>query len=265
MIKIIRYFRKISLYLHHFYYFSASKKPVIMKNRMRLPAIIAFFILFSLYSNQSFCQGTKDKKGWYSSSGGEIIFSWADVTKDGLNATAITRFSPVFNLQFQLHNNFSEHFGFFSGFTIHNVGFIYDDPTAVNTRYKERAYTFGIPVALKIGNMNGYNLFGGYEIEFPFNFKEKKFVNEDKVSKTSSWFSDKTPSLYQTFFVGIQMPYGTQLKFKYYMTNFLNKDYTAQDDAGNKIHPYQNLDANVFYVSLSFQFLSGSHLYYKEK
>jgi hypothetical protein len=156
-----------------------------------------------------------------------------------------------------------ENVGFFTGFNIRNVGFIYDDPSATKTRYKERTYTMGIPVAIKLGNMTGYNIFGGYELEIPFNFKEKKFVNEDKVDKSSSWFSSKTPGIYNSLFVGIQTPYGTQLKFKYYMTNFFNKNYSAIDGAGNIVYPYQNFDANVFYISLSVQILKGSRLTYK--
>jgi hypothetical protein len=209
-------------------------------------------------------ESTPQKKS-YTTTGGELIFSWAEATQGGLDANVITRFSPVLNIQIQAHRDFSKQFGLFSGINIRNVGYIWDDPTAVNTRYKARSYTLGIPLALKLGKMEGFYLFGGYEIEFPFNFKEKKFVNEDKVEKNTSWFSSKTPTLYQSFLAGIQTPYGTQIKFKYYITNFFNKDYTAQDSNGNSFKPYESIDANVFYVSLSFQFLKGRKSYYSEK
>ena len=154
----------------------------------------------------------------------------------------------------------SDHFGFFTGLNIRNVGFIYDDPVAVNTRYKMRSYTLGIPFAVKAGDMSGYFLFGGYELELPFNFKEKTFVNEQRVSRSSAWFSSRTPSVYHSLFAGIQTPFGTQLKFKYYMTNFVNKSFAANDGSGGTIYPYANMDANVFYVSISVQILKGKHL-----
>jgi hypothetical protein len=228
---------------------------------MRINIRYALFVLASICLLKANGQETKSNKKFYSTSGGEIIFSWAEASKEGLDATVITRFSPVLNIQYQLHRDFSERIGFFTGIGIRNVGFIYDDPTEVNTRYKARSYTLGIPLALKVGNMKGFYFFGGYELELPFNYKEKKFVNDDKVDKITTWFSDRTPSFYQSYFLGFQTPYGTQIKFKYYMTNFFNKNYAANDGSGNTIYPYKDIEANVFYVSLSLQLFSGSKLY----
>lgn len=204
-------------------------------------------------------------KKFYSTTGGEIIFSWADVTKADEPASAVVRFSPVFNFQYQLNRDFGNHVGLLTGANIRNIGFIFDDPTTINTRYKARSYTLGVPIGLKLRNMDGSCIFGGYEIEFPFNYKEKKFVNEVKVEKNTSWFSDKTPVFYQSFFVGFKSVFGAQLKFKYYMTNFFNKDYSADDGSGNLVHPYKDINANVMYVSLSFQILKGTRSAYKDK
>lgn len=223
-----------------------------MKNSL-VCKVSFILLLFIGASNGLSAQDTKNHKKVYSSFGGELIFSWADVTSNGVDANTITRFSPVLNIQHQLHLDMNEKLGFLTGVNIRNVGFIFDDPNAVSTRYKARSYTLGIPLAIKAGNMNGLFLFGGYELEFPFNFKEKKFVNEDKVDKNTSWFSNKTPTVYQTLFAGLQTRYGVQLKFKYYMTNFFNKDYSANDGAGNVIYPYRDINANVFYTSLSIQ------------
>jgi hypothetical protein len=235
-----------------------------MKNSKTSISLIVFFLL--VFSNVSLSYGQDEKrerKNVYSTSGGEFIFSWADVTVDGKDATVITRFSPVFNGQWQLHMDMGQHFGLVTGVSIRNVGLIYDDPTKINTRFKARTYTAGIPLGLKIGNMSALHLFGGYEIEFPFNYKEKAFVNDSKEEKNTDWFSSKTPSVYQSFFAGFQTPYGAQLKFKYYITNFFNKDYVGNDGNGNAYKPYEKIDANVFYVSLSIQILNGTHFYYK--
>jgi len=225
--------------------------------------LVIFLVLLLGFSLQALSQDKLSSKKAYTTTGGEIIFSWADLKVGGVDASTITRFSPVFNFQNQLHKNMNDHLGFFTGISVRNVGFIYYDPTTVNTKYKARNYTVGIPLAVKAGNMNGYCLFGGYELEIPFNYKEKKFVNEDKVSKSSSWFSNRTPGLYQALFVGIQTPFGSQIKFKYYLTNFFNKNYAAVDASGAKVFPYQNLDVNVFYISLSVQIFRGTRLDYK--
>ncbi len=202
------------------------------------------------------------QKNVYTTTGGEWIFSWADAKQSGVDVDVITRFAPVINIQSQVHLDKSEKLGFFTGLNLRNIGFIWDDPTVPSTRYKARAYTVGVPVGIKFGNMTGMYLFGGYEIELPFNYKEKIFVNEDKQNKEVYWFSNRIPGLYQSLFIGIQTPYGTQLKFKYYMTNFFNKDYTANDGQGGTVQPYAGFDANVFYVSLSFQILKGTSFYY---
>jgi hypothetical protein len=205
------------------------------------------------------------QKKTYTTTGGEWIFSWASANQNGIDVNSITRFSAFLNLQSQVHFDRSDHFGFFTGLSLRNVGFIWDDPTVPNQRWKARVYTIGIPLAVKVGNMNGGFLFGGYELEFPINFKYKRFLNEDKQEKDSYWFTARTPSLYNTVFVGFQTRQGTQVKFKYYLNNFFNKSYSANDGTGNIVYPYQNFDANVFYVSLSFQILKGTSFYYTSK
>jgi len=202
------------------------------------------------------------QKNIYTTTGGEWIFSWADANQQGYDIDVITRFSPVINIQSQVHYDKTDNFGLFTGLALRNVGFIWNDPVQPETKRKARAYTIGLPVGFKIGNMTGTYLFGGYEIELPFNYKEKLFVNEDKVSKEVYWFSNRIPGLYQSVMAGIQTPYGTQIKFKYYLTNFFNKNYTANDGSGNTVQPYADFNANVFYVSLSFQILKGTSFYY---
>jgi hypothetical protein len=64
--------------------------------------------------------------------------------------------------------------------------------------------------------------------------------------------------------VGVQFPYGAGLKFKYYLTNFHNKDYTATVD-GVQYKPYEGLNSNVFYISLTFSLFKNTDLYYKQE
>ncbi len=72
--------------------------------------------------------------------------------------------------------------------------------------------------------------FAGYEVEFPFAYKEKHFVNEEKVYKEVIWFTDRVEPVQSSLMAGIQLPYGATIKFKYYLTNFHNRDYIAMVD-----------------------------------
>jgi hypothetical protein len=200
-----------------------------------------------------------DKKT-YTTSGGEFIFSWSDTKSNGADANTVLRFAPVFNIQTQVHHDFNDKSGFFTGLTVRNLGVIFDDPDQPNTRYKVRTYTLGVPLALKFGDMKARSFFAGYEIELPFAYKAKTFINEEKEDKFTDWFSKRTPNFYHSFFVGVQGPYGLQLKFKYYLTNFLDQDYAANDGSGNTIYPYQNLEVNVFYISLSAQLFKDAKM-----
>jgi hypothetical protein len=211
-----------------------------------------FIIAILLYgvTPDSFSQGKP-----YSTSSVEMIFSTSDY--DGDQAI---RFSSVLNLQNTIHFDAGPSFGFFTGANVRNVGFIYDE--SGSTRKKVRTYNIGLPVGVKFGSMKGMFFYAGYEVEFPLNYKEKTFINESKEDKFNTWLSDRTPTLYNSVMGGIQFPYGVNIKFKYYLTSFFDKDYTGTDVNGDPIvYP----DANVFYLSVSFMLLKNSGVYYKDE
>ena len=223
-----------------------------MKNIPLLALIIILVVIIGPVYGQ---------KNIYTTTGGEWIFSEASATLVGSEANSILRFSPVFNFQSQVHRDFNDHMGLMTGIALRNVGFIVDDPNNANTRYKVRSYNIGIPIGLKFGKMDGRYFFGGYELEIPINYKQKTFVDEKKTDKFDVWFSSRQPSIYNTVFVGIGLPEGMQIKFKYYLDNWFNQSY--KDSNGNAI--YAITKVNVFYVSLTFQILKGTSFYYKHK
>src|SRR6186997_2429640 len=147
----------------------------------------------------------------YTTSSGELIFSFASVDYPGTEEGSIMRFSPVINIQNWLNYDKSEKLGFFTGLSVRNVGFIYDvDET---TRKKYRTYNIGIPLGIKIGNLSEKFLFFGYELEIPVNYKEKTFINEEKDDKKNIWFSGRVPIFNHSLMAGAQLPYGATLKF----------------------------------------------------
>ncbi|MEJ2003664.1 MAG: hypothetical protein P8X57_01585 [Cyclobacteriaceae bacterium] len=213
--------------------------------------IIAFVLSASLLTSLQ-AQNKPDK---YILSGGELIFSFADINSGYDN---IIRFSPFLNLQSWRVYDYGD-FGFFHGLALRNVGFIADEP-GTNVRTKYRTYNFGIPIGFKIDFTPDLGLYVGYELEVPFNFKQKTFVNEAKENKFNSWFSSRTPTLAHGLFVGFQFINGPHLKFKYYLNSFLNTDYEAIEN-GVTVRPYEDLDVNVFYFAISFNIFKGTEVY----
>lgn len=192
-----------------------------------------------------------EQKKKYASFSTEMIFSFATIDNRGNTDGNIMRWAPVFNPQTMLNYDLNNTFGVFTGMAIRNVGFIYEDPfDPNNTKFKYRTYNLGIPVGFKLGQLNNLMFFGGYEIEFPLVYKEKVFVNESKEDKDVIWFSDKVEPVQHSLMAGIQFPYGASLKFKYYLSNFHNRDYIAMVN-GIQTKPY-DFKSNIWYISLSW-------------
>lgn len=216
------------------------------------------FVYLFLLTTVVFAQ---DKKV-YTTTSGELIFSFADITSNGSDQSSVLRFSPVFNIQNWVNIDQSENFGLFTGLSVRNVGLIYKEPTNSNVKIKARTYNLGIPVGVKIGNLSDKFIFLGYELEFPIHYKEKIFINDEKEDKATIWFSDRVPALNHSLMAGIQLPYGATLKFKYYLTPFFKEGYQPSDDLGVV---YSAVDANVFYFSLNFGLLKDTGFYYNDK
>ncbi|HRW89961.1 MAG TPA: hypothetical protein P5027_08420 [Flavobacteriales bacterium] len=225
----------------------------------------ALLLPLLLGSTLAQAQGPKE---WYWTSGGEWIFSMATLDVNGNDNGNILRFSPFFNVQGMANYDFNDHVGLFAGLSIRNVGFIYELPEVGEgvqyDKYKFRTYNAGIPVGFKFGEMHRAMVFLGYEFELPFNYKEKRYLNEVKEDKFNVWFSDRTEPFFHALFLGFQFKYGTTLKFKYYLTNFHNTDYTETVD-GVQVKPYDGLNANILYVSLGFGLFRNDELIYKDR
>jgi hypothetical protein len=151
-----------------------------------------------------------------------------------------------------LNKDFNKSFGAFTGLALRNVGYItsdYKDPSNdLSYKKKFRSYNLGIPIGLKVGNLDKTFFYGGYEIEFAIAYKEKTYEDGDKTDKITGWFSSRQEVFQHGFLAGIQFPYGANLKFKYYLSEFHNRDYV--NNAG--IKPYGELKSNIYYFSLCF-------------
>jgi hypothetical protein len=215
--------------------------------------LIIFLISFSFLVQAQKEVSVFPKTYW--SSGGEWIFSGGTV--DGYNN--VLRWAPVINLQNFLNFDQSANFGWFTGANIRNVGFIFDESPSI--RKKVRTYNLGVPIGVKFGDLNRQFFFAGYELEWAFNYRERTFRDERRVDRFNVWFSDRVNLWQSSFFAGMTLPGGTSIKVKYYPTEFFNRSFTATDpDTGATIRPYENFQANVFYISLIFNVFKGGKL-----
>lgn len=224
----------------------------------------------------------------YSVTSGEMIFSFANTefTQEFMDeypgasvAGNPLRFTGFFHLGQYWHMDFTNNIGLVSGIGVRNVGLISDetlpelsaipgeayDGNYINYKIIRRTYTLGIPLMLKLGSFKDHlHLFGGAEYELAFQQKEKYWTNTHDRSgtktKSTGWFTDQFPTFLPSVVGGLQMPGGINIKFKWYLNDFLDH----KSDAGNSnTTTYSVSDltryktSQVFYFSLSWQFNSA--------
>ena len=221
----------------------------------------------------------------YPVTSGELIFSQSNTTFTqafldqypgaGLSGNNV-RFTAFFHLGQYIHCDFTDKIGFFSGLGIRNVGMITDETlpqtvsttgaTVLYTNYNviRRQYMLGVPLAIKFGSFKKHTyLFAGGEYEMAFHLKEKywtdSFDRSGPKTKSMQWFSSQTPTFLPSVFAGVQFPGGVNLKFKYYLTDFLNTDYkvssNSQDGGTFSISDLTRYESSqLFYFSLCWQF-----------
>jgi hypothetical protein len=225
----------------------------------------------------------------YPVTSGEIIFSQskASFTPEFLSqypgaslANNNVRFTAFLHIGQYIHCDFSNTFGLFSGLAIRNVGMITDEtlPTNVSTTGTDilyqnyniirRQYMLGVPLAIKLGSFKDHTyFFAGGEYEVAFHLKEKywtdSFDRSGPKTKSTEWFSSQTPTFLPSLFAGVQFPGGVNLKFKYYLTDFLNTDYkistNSQEGAPFSVSDQTRYKSSqVFYFSLCWQFNTSS-------
>ncbi len=208
------------------------------------PVVIIFMSVVSL----------KAQTNSFWSTGMDMVFSFADIEANGVQGDALIRWAPVVNFHAHFNTDFNENLGFFTGFGIRNVGYTYNDylDPMTNIEYKKkfRTYNLCMPFALKYGELSKWYIYAGYEIEFPFVYKEKTIDNGDKINKITGWFSSRSNNFQHGPFVGVRLPKGGNISFKYYISEFHNQDF--EDSSGNK--PYAGLNSNIFYFTVGYLF-----------
>jgi len=221
-----------------------------------------YIVILTLILSYATLKG--QQKRIYHSSGGEIIFSGADMNFDGANVSTNLRFTLFFHTQHNLNVDLNNHLGLYTGFAIRNIGLIMEDQFQhvgydvdnthtdfnKNTKIKHRSYSLGFPLAVKAGSFDkNFFFYAGGEYEWMFHYKQKKFIDGAKY-KFTEWTSERVNPWIPSLFAGIQFPGGFNLKFKYYLDDFLNKDFRGFD-FGESVDYSQFESSNIWYISLS--------------
>jgi len=230
------------------------------------------YILILFLSASLFTRGAQAQK-IYHSNGGEVIFSGADVSFDGTDASTNLRFTLFFHTQQHINFDLTNNIGLFTGFGIRNVGFIVEDlyqnvgfsgvtsdhpDWNKTTKLKRRSYSLGFPLALKIGAFDKhFFFFAGGEYEWMFHYKQKLFIDGNKT-KFTEWNSDRVNTWVPSVFAGIQFPQGFRLKFKYYMDDFLNTSFVGED-FGRPVDYSRFGSTGMWYISVAY-FINRKHL-----
>jgi len=192
-------------------------------------------------------------KKWYGMTGFQFIFSEGNVNDNGANLSNSIRFTCFFHLQQQFHCDFTNGIGFYTGFSIINVGFIHTIPLPNETSatLKQRSYSFGIPLGLKLGNMpSGDYLACGAEGECMFAYKQKILYGGNKAIFNDNLFSSGYVNLFNPSLFGeLRFHNGTYFRFKYYLLNFL-ADKTSMLKIGQYVVQYMPEKSTLYYLSL---------------
>jgi hypothetical protein len=183
------------------------------------------------------------------------IFSTAVFERPGVRrATTPVRFSAV-GIGTNFNYDFDEHFGIFTGIGIKNIGFI---EKVGDSTIKRRVYTAGVPLGLKLGNLQkrNYGFIGG-GVDFPINYREKGFVNRGDKKKFNEFWSERVEWYQPYFFAGAAFG-GTTLKLQYYPGNFFNTEYEVSAN-GTTTTPYKGWRAQMIYLTIGMDIRHKMH------
>ena len=249
--------------------------------KSKLSSLILFIVVFINFPSIA--------QKIYPVTSGEMIFSQGKASfteefmaqyPDARLVANNVRYTIFLHIGQYIHCDFNNNIGLYTGLAVRNVGMITDEtlPQTVSTTgapvsYADynicrRQYMLGVPLAIKLGSFkNHLYFFGGGEYEIAFHLKEKfwtdSFDRSGPKTKSMEWFSSQTPTFLPSVFVGVQFPRGVNLKFKYYLTDFLNTDYKVADNSIDGL-PFSISDqtryksSQLVYFSLCWQFNTAS-------
>jgi len=113
---------------------------------------------------------------------------------------------------------------------------------------KQRVYGLGVPLAVKLGNMDkrAY-IAAGAEGEYFFNYKIKYYINKEK-HKSNTWFPDQVNAFNPSLFLEYRMKSGLYFRAKYYLLDFLTSQAATKLTDSISVPGY-SATSKLFYIS----------------
>jgi hypothetical protein len=188
--------------------------PSIMRN------IILAFLFIALLSASNI-QAQKI----YSSNQFKLIFSTApNLSRGNQSIASPMRFTAFFNYSTFINIDLTKTLGLSIGLEAKNIGLITKDSIF---RTKHRAYAIGVPIYLRVGNMDKkWYFLAGAQYDYLFAYKEKVFVNDAKIKRHG--YNNVTPFI-PSVFLGFRSKSGTSVSLHYMLQNFFTDDYRFKD------------------------------------
>ena len=113
------------------------------------------------------------------------------------------------------------------------------------------SYSLGIPVALKLGNIQTYFITAGIEPEIMFAYKRKLFLMVINQKK-SQWFSNDVNVFNPSLFAQINFKGGMYIRVKYYLNDFLTNNTESFSLPEKPVSvSYKKVDSSkLYYISI---------------
>jgi len=203
--------------------------------------ILAFLFIFLLSAPNIQAQKV------YSSNQIKLIFSNAPgISRGSENIASPMRFTAFFNYSTFLNVDLTKYFGVSIGLEMKNIGVILKD-SAFST--KHRAYAVGVPVYLRIGNMDKkWYFLAGAQYDYLFAYKEKIFVDDAKIKRHP--YNSVRPFI-PSVFIGFKGKSGASISVHYMLQNFFTDDYRFKDPRDNhELTSYNN--SQLLYFTIGF-------------
>lgn len=227
--------------------------------KILLSGVCTLIFIFSLRAQQSppptQQSTTSAHPGYLTIDLNAAQFSIAEVhySDQSYEKLSIPRFTWMINAGAYYNYDINEHFGFYTGAEIKNLGVIIKTD---GIKYKRRIYTLGIPLAFKVGSMRFGDFFAGVEADRALQYQEKQKVGDSVHHRFGEWWSDRTPPVLFSWFIGVHLFHSSYIKIQSYFTNFFNQDYT---DSGTGGKPYANMIARPGLLSFGYTFNSNKN------
>jgi len=183
----------------------------------------------------------------YTSNQIKLIFSNAPgISRGNENVASPMRFTAFVNYSTFINVDLTRHLGVSAGLEIKNIGLILRDSVF---RTKHRAYALGVPVYLRIGNMDKkWYFLAGAQYDYLFAYKEKVFVDDAKIKRHP--YNSVRPFI-PSVFIGFKAKSGASVSVHYMLENFFTDDYRFKDPRdGHELQGYNN--SQLLYFTIGF-------------